>query len=127
MKRPDMPQIRALAISTDITPPASPCGMCRQFIREFCAPATPIYMYDKNNKPTMKTIGELLPMSFGRNDLDGNNNVAAAAEPGPRVDHTEYYDNAGKGSGIVGGQRRPEDDEQGEWVVDDHGSLQGPR
>lgn len=28
--------IRALAVSTDISPPASPCGMCRQFIREFC-------------------------------------------------------------------------------------------
>ena len=28
--------IRAIAVSTDISPPASPCGMCRQFIREFC-------------------------------------------------------------------------------------------
>ena len=28
--------IRALAVATDISPPASPCGMCRQFIREFC-------------------------------------------------------------------------------------------
>lgn len=27
---------RAIAVATDITPPASPCGMCRQFIREFC-------------------------------------------------------------------------------------------
>ena len=36
--RPDMPKIRAIAVSTDISPPASPCGMCRQFIREFCEP-----------------------------------------------------------------------------------------
>lgn len=28
--------IRAIAVATDISPPASPCGMCRQFIREFC-------------------------------------------------------------------------------------------
>lgn len=28
--------IRALAVATDISPPASPCGMCRQYIREFC-------------------------------------------------------------------------------------------
>lgn len=28
-KRPEMPVIRALAVSTDIWPPASPCGMCR--------------------------------------------------------------------------------------------------
>jgi cytidine deaminase len=27
---------RAIAVATDIAPPASPCGMCRQFIREFC-------------------------------------------------------------------------------------------
>lgn len=31
--RPDMPQVRAIAVATDISPPASPCGMCRQFIR----------------------------------------------------------------------------------------------
>lgn len=35
-ERPDLPKIRAIAVSTDISPPASPCGMCRQFIREFC-------------------------------------------------------------------------------------------
>jgi len=122
MKRPDMPQIRALAVSTDISPPASPCGMCRQFIREFCAPSMPIYMYDKHDKSTMKTIGELLPMAFARTDRNGNNNIKAA-EAGTQ-EHTSYYDNAGKGSGIAGGQRRPEDDEMGEWVVDEHGSLQ---
>lgn len=27
--RPDLPRVRALAVSTDIWPPASPCGMCR--------------------------------------------------------------------------------------------------
>lgn len=27
---------RAIAVATDISPPASPCGMCRQFLREFC-------------------------------------------------------------------------------------------
>lgn len=32
MKRPEMPKIRALAVSTDIWPPASPCGMCRYVI-----------------------------------------------------------------------------------------------
>jgi cytidine deaminase len=28
--------VRAIAVATDISPPASPCGMCRQFVREFC-------------------------------------------------------------------------------------------
>lgn len=31
-----MGDIRGIAVATDISPPASPCGMCRQFIREFC-------------------------------------------------------------------------------------------
>ena len=32
----------------------------------------PIYMYDKHDAYTMKTIGELLPMSFGPGDLESN-------------------------------------------------------
>ncbi|KAG9245117.1 cytidine deaminase-like protein [Calycina marina] len=39
---------RAVAVATDISPPASPCGMCRQFIREFCDLSTPIIMFDKD-------------------------------------------------------------------------------
>ena len=76
-QRPEMPRIRAIAVSTDITPPASPCGMCRQFIREFCELDMPIYMYDKADdwkSPIIKTIGELLPMSFGPNDMDKREN-----------------------------------------------------
>lgn len=37
-----MGSIRAVAVATDITPPTSPCGMCRQFLREFCE-VRPIY------------------------------------------------------------------------------------
>lgn len=90
IERPDLPKIRALAVSTDIWPPASPCGMCRQMIREFCEAETPIYMYGRDKaqgqvygdsimadkeleicgKPVVMTIGELLPMSFGPNDME---------------------------------------------------------
>ncbi|KAK4934744.1 hypothetical protein LTR10_024071 [Elasticomyces elasticus] len=76
IKRPDMPVIRALAVSTDIDPPASPCGMCRQFINEFATSRDlPIYMYGKDGlsgNVVKMTIGELLPMSFGPNDLKRN-------------------------------------------------------
>lgn len=79
---------RAIAVSTDISPPASPCGMCRQFIREFCEvrhsmklievpPSTdslpklqmPILMYDRDGKATVMTLEQLLPMSFGPDKL----------------------------------------------------------
>jgi len=75
-KRPEMPTIRALAVATDINPPASPCGMCRQFINEFAGSRElPIFMYGKDGldgKVVKMTIGELLPMSFGPNDLERN-------------------------------------------------------
>ncbi|KAG9662082.1 cytidine deaminase, partial [Aureobasidium melanogenum] len=61
--------IRALAVATDISPPASPCGMCRQYIREFCEPSMPILMYDKDGKSTVLTLEQLLPMSFGPESL----------------------------------------------------------
>lgn len=64
--------------------------MCRQMIREFCELDMPIYMYGRRNdagqdypqgisetdelricgEPVIMTIGELLPMSFGPNDMD---------------------------------------------------------
>jgi cytidine deaminase len=59
------------------SPSVSPCGICRQFIREFCSLDTPIYMvgsnYTESDKEVkddgetmvMKTLEELLPMSFG--------------------------------------------------------------
>ncbi|KAK7415512.1 hypothetical protein QQX98_005866 [Neonectria punicea] len=77
---------RAVAVSTDISPPASPCGMCRQFIREFCSLDTPIIMFDKNEDYVVLRLKQvsfllcillagnsfdvkLLPMSFGPDQL----------------------------------------------------------
>ncbi|GAB7352734.1 hypothetical protein MBLNU459_g3088t2 [Dothideomycetes sp. NU459] len=61
--------IRALAVATDISPPASPCGMCRQFIREFCEPQMPVMMYDRDGKCSTMTVDQLLPVSFGPEKL----------------------------------------------------------
>ncbi|KAG6032470.1 hypothetical protein E4U19_007457 [Claviceps sp. Clav32 group G5] len=61
--------VRALGVATDVRPAASPCGMCRQFIREFCKLSMPIYMFDKDGNHVVKTLEELLPMSFGPEDL----------------------------------------------------------
>ncbi|KAH8889557.1 cytidine deaminase [Thozetella sp. PMI_491] len=56
---------KAVAVATDITPPASPCGMCRQCIREFCDLKTPVIMFDKDDKFIVMHLEELLPNSFG--------------------------------------------------------------
>jgi len=58
-------KFKAVAVATDISPPASPCGMCRQFIREFCELDTPILMFDKDGAYVVMKLEQLLPMSFG--------------------------------------------------------------
>ncbi|CAD6570413.1 MAG: hypothetical protein CYPHOPRED_003926 [Cyphobasidiales sp. Tagirdzhanova-0007] len=70
----------ALAVAADIDEPCSPCGICRQFIREFCSLDMPILLIPSSHVPsdpsglTSKavietTLGHLLPMSFGPDDL----------------------------------------------------------
>lgn len=39
--------------------------MCRQFLREFLALETPVFMFNKEGKWIVRTMGELLPLSFG--------------------------------------------------------------
>ena len=60
----------------------SPCGLCRQVIREFCAQDMPILLvpadYPQFNKDSgdaekgvkQTSIGELLPDSFGPEHLE---------------------------------------------------------
>lgn len=71
-------EFKAIAVITDSNTCSSPCGVCRQFIREFAGSNSigdkkfqlPIVMF--NNDTTeyiIKTIDELLPNSFGPEDL----------------------------------------------------------
>ncbi|KAG9091116.1 hypothetical protein FRC07_011930 [Ceratobasidium sp. 392] len=70
-------QFLAIAVSTDVKSPISPCGICRQFIREFCPLSTPILMVSANYTPETAsetvlsvTLSEILPYSFGPEDLE---------------------------------------------------------
>ncbi|OJA14709.1 hypothetical protein AZE42_04376 [Rhizopogon vesiculosus] len=66
----------ALAVTTDVASPVAPCGMCRQVIREFCSLDMPIllaasdYLDNKQDGVRESTLGELLPYSFGPEDLE---------------------------------------------------------
>ncbi|PIL28385.1 hypothetical protein GSI_09536 [Ganoderma sinense ZZ0214-1] len=71
----------ALAVVTDVASPLSPCGMCRQVIREFCKQQMPILLvpcdYETrlaNGEPDggvkETSIAALLPDSFGPEDLE---------------------------------------------------------
>ncbi|GAA5912894.1 cytidine deaminase [Sporobolomyces salmoneus] len=79
-----------LAVTSDVPAIISPCGICRQLLREFCPLDMPILLvpsnYEEGVTKVVKvsdvegkgtegvlvetTMGELLPLSFGPEDLD---------------------------------------------------------
>lgn len=63
-------EIRAVYILGPGESPCPPCGDCRQRIREFSEPATNIVLLSENGDVLETyTIGELLPDSFGPQNL----------------------------------------------------------
>lgn len=58
--------IEAIAVITDSQPPASPCGMCRQVLAEFCADpaATVVVAFNPAGERRQWTVAELLPAGF---------------------------------------------------------------
>ena len=79
VKRPETRLIRLIS-SSDLPTPVSPCGICRQVIREFCALDMPIILVPAgySSEPTKEgrdtavytSLGELLPHSFGPEHLE---------------------------------------------------------
>jgi len=53
----------------------TPCGACRQRLREFAADTVPIHVCGPEGPRRTVTLGEILPLSFGPDNLAG---------PGPR-------------------------------------------
>ncbi|MCI8524703.1 MAG: cytidine deaminase [Oscillospiraceae bacterium] len=47
----------------------TPCGVCRQVLREFCADDFPIYGCDAEGTLRTFTLGQLLPESFSSDNL----------------------------------------------------------
>ena len=65
-------KITAIAIVGSGEEIGSPCGACRQVIREFADPDTPIYLCDAKTQKVVETtnIEKLLPNSFGPEFLE---------------------------------------------------------
>ncbi len=58
-------KIRAIAIASESKLLCTPCGGCRQRIREFSSLDTEILICDRSGLKKTFSLGELLPMSFG--------------------------------------------------------------
>lgn len=50
---------------------AYPCGICRQFLREFAAPDMKVYVASTPDQVLESTLEDMLPYSFGPEDLLG--------------------------------------------------------
>ncbi|PVH99489.1 cytidine deaminase [Periconia macrospinosa] len=71
---------KAVGVATDMDDFCSPCGMCRQFLREFLGLDVPIFMFNKEGKYIVRKMGELLPLSFGPDVLPPREELKKARE-----------------------------------------------
>ena len=53
----------------DTSSPCPPCGVCRQALAEFCDSTLPVILSDGEGGVVRHTLGEILPLSFGRERL----------------------------------------------------------
>ena len=64
-----MKKIKLLVITGNTPEPISPCGACRQVIREFSDKDAVIILANKDGKYESTSLEKLLPYSFGPEDL----------------------------------------------------------
>jgi len=62
-------RVRAVAVVGVADDPVTPCGGCRQKLREFADEDCPIWVADLGTTRARHTLGELLPHSFGPQHL----------------------------------------------------------
>lgn len=62
-------RIAAILVLADGPDLVTPCGACRQRIREFAGDATPVHLADPTGVKRTVTLGELLPFAFGPDNL----------------------------------------------------------
>ncbi len=60
---------RILAVAVVTENGGTPCGACRQVMREFGADDMPVMIANQNGTHRTRTLGELLPDSFSAIDL----------------------------------------------------------
>jgi cytidine deaminase len=61
--------ILALAVTSTSTPPASPCGACRQVISELINEDVPVFIFNDKGEQYEVKVKELLPFAFNKEQL----------------------------------------------------------
>ncbi len=59
-----------LVVIADTTLPVSPCGACREVMRELLNENTTVTLFNMNKDVKTTTVKELLPYAFDSGDLD---------------------------------------------------------
>src|SRR6185295_7459548 len=62
-------RVQAVVVAGVAAQPVTPCGGCRQKLREFAADDVPVWSVDEGAVRARFTLGELLPASFGPQHL----------------------------------------------------------
>lgn len=62
-------EFAGLAVAVYGNKAASPCGACRQVLREFFADSTEIILVNSDGKGTVTTIDQLLPGAFSSENM----------------------------------------------------------
>mgnify|MGYP002620324722 CR=1 FL=1 len=63
-------RITEVCVVADAPDPVTPCGGCRQKLREFAGPDVPVTMATTDGKSVTMTMGELLPGAFTAEQMD---------------------------------------------------------
>lgn len=63
-------KFKAIVVVTDAKEPASPCGVCRQVMKELCHDDMPVFLVSPDGKVIERTVDDLLPLGFSGKDMD---------------------------------------------------------
>ena len=64
-------EIAEIVVATEGAELCPPCGRCRQQLAEFAGPGTPVHLCGPEGVRLTTTLGQLLPLAFGREALGG--------------------------------------------------------
>ena len=61
---------KCITVTVDADKPSSPCGTCRQVLKELCDDDMPVFVTHQTNERIETTVNELLPLGFSGKDLE---------------------------------------------------------